>query len=164
MTYLIVIIAWCQYDDVGGARVGLNVAFYTFQGINLLFVYRYIKHSFSLRLISVSDCPFNFSLFGYRFGDLEPDTRSRIDMRDHRSKEDQKPIKAFYLDLMLDARNNGETGREKALTTDYYRNKFDQIAKYELNSVDPPVLKKFVELLNEEKREEFMKLAKPKST
>ena len=64
---------------------------------------------------------------------------------------------------MLDARNNGETDRVKALATDYYSNKIDQIAKYELNSVDPPVLKKFVGLLNEEKREEFMNLAKPKS-
>jgi hypothetical protein len=112
----------------------------------------------------VSDCPFNFSLFGYRFGDLEPDTRLSIDMRYHRRVEDQKPIKAFYLGLMLDARNNGDTDRMKAFTTDYYSNKFDQITKYELNSVDPSVLKKFVGLLNEDKREEFMNLAKPKST
>ena len=92
------------------------------------------------------------------------DTRSRIEKRDHRSNEDLKPIKAFYLDLVLDAQKNGETDRLKALTTDLFRNKFDQITKYELNSVDPPFLKKFLELLNEEKREEFMNLAKPKST
>ena len=107
--------------------------------------------------------PFNFPIFGYRFGDLEPDTRSRIEMRDHRSAEEQKPIKAFFLDLMLDARNNGDTDRVAALGTDLFSNKFDQIVKYELNSVDPPVLKKFLELLNEEKIEKFMNLVKPKS-
>ena len=47
---LFVIIALCQSGGEGGAIV-LNIANYTFQRINLLFVYRYIKYRyiFSLR-------------------------------------------------------------------------------------------------------------------
>ena len=85
-------------------------------------------------------------------------------MRDHRSDEDQKPIKAFYLDLMLEARSSGEADRMKALGMYLLTNKFDQIVKYELNSVDPLVVKRFFKLLNDEKREEFMNLAKPKNS
>lgn len=98
-----------------------------------------------------------------RLGLLEAASRSRIEMRTHRSGESQAEAKAFFLDLMLEARRSGESARLSSLTA-FRSSEFDQIYKYELDSVDASVLDSFMDLLSKKKRDEFMTLAKPESS
>jgi hypothetical protein len=160
---LIIIVAMMRR----GPYSDMDMANFIVQGANVLLMYRLIAQSYQDGCVSVSDCPFEIRMCGFdvgsRLGLLEAASRSRIEMRTHRSGESQAEVKSFFLDLLLEARISKESARLASLTA-FRSSQFDQMYKYELDCVDASVLASFMDLLSKEKRDEFMTLMKPKSS